>query len=137
MHEAAAGKPHDVGPDPAGTRHPPRQHRAPSVDAPPDDECARIGHEYLSTACVHGRHEHCDAMVGSQGAKRPATCKWGGASCVCPRHRDPQAPCGAGSWVCGASQPGTLPYWCSLPADHDGGHAAVVDGRTADSWPRR
>lgn len=46
-------------------------------------------HEYLSTACHHGRHDYCAAMVGVQGEKRPATCKFCDARCVCPCHAGP------------------------------------------------
>ncbi len=50
-------------------------------------------HRYLSTACLHGRHDYCNAMVGYQGVKRPAQCKWCSANCECPRHTNPDAPC--------------------------------------------
>lgn len=43
-------------------------------------------HEYLSTACLHEQHEYCNAMVGYQGQKRPATCKFCDAKCVCLCH---------------------------------------------------
>lgn len=43
-------------------------------------------HVYLSTACRHERHDYCTAMVGLQGAKRPARCKFCDARCVCPCH---------------------------------------------------
>lgn len=45
-------------------------------------------HEYLSTACFHGEHDYCAAMVGYQGAKRPARCKFCDAGCVCTCHGD-------------------------------------------------
>jgi hypothetical protein len=45
-------------------------------------------HVYLSTACFHGEHGYCDAMTGQQGAKRPATCKFCPARCVCPCHAE-------------------------------------------------
>lgn len=44
-------------------------------------------HVYLSTACWHGRHQHCDAMLGTQGLKRPAQCKFCEARCICSCHR--------------------------------------------------
>lgn len=45
-------------------------------------------HHYLSTGCLHGGqgHTHCAAMVGVNGAKRPATCKWCLAPCRCRCH---------------------------------------------------
>lgn len=46
-------------------------------------------HIYLSTACLHDRHDHCNAMVGYQGAKRPAQCKFCDARCVCACHVSP------------------------------------------------
>jgi hypothetical protein len=48
-----------------------------------------VNHVYLSTACLHGVHEHCQAMVGVNGEKRPATCKFCEAHCVCPCHGQP------------------------------------------------
>lgn len=41
-------------------------------------------HGYLSTACLHGWHDYCRAPVGIEGPKKPATCKWCDARCVCP-----------------------------------------------------
>ena len=43
-------------------------------------------HRYLSTGCLHDQHDYCAAMTGQQGAKRPATCKFCDAHCVCPCH---------------------------------------------------
>lgn len=43
-------------------------------------------HSYLSTACLHHRHDYCEAMVGYQGEKRPAQCKFCEAKCVCRCH---------------------------------------------------
>lgn len=40
-------------------------------------------HRYLSTACLHGRHDHCASMVGYQGVKRPGSCKFCDARCCC------------------------------------------------------
>lgn len=45
------------------------------------------GHRYLSTGCLHGRHDYCKAMTGLNGAKRPAECKFCKAPCVCPCHQ--------------------------------------------------
>lgn len=45
-------------------------------------------HEYLSTACLHGKHEHCKAKVNLEGdPKDPACCKWCAEPCVCECHR--------------------------------------------------
>lgn len=53
-----------------------------------DELTATDGHTYLSTGCLHGRHDHCQAMVGTTGDKRPATCKFCDARCICPCHTD-------------------------------------------------
>lgn len=45
-------------------------------------------HVYLSTGCLHGEHGYCAAMVGVQGAKRPARCKFCAAQCVCDCHAE-------------------------------------------------
>jgi hypothetical protein len=49
-------------------------------------------HIYMSTSCLHGDHEHCKAMTGVNGAKRPGRCKFCDAVCRCPvcRHDMPQ-----------------------------------------------
>lgn len=55
-------------------------------------------HQYLSTSCLHatepGRedlHGYCQSQTGSNGetqwAKTPASCKFCGASCICPCHK--------------------------------------------------
>ncbi len=43
-------------------------------------------HDYLSTACLHGRHDYCACDVGIVGAKKPNTCKWCDAQCRCTCH---------------------------------------------------
>lgn len=45
-----------------------------------------VKHQYLSTGCLHGHHHYCGAMVGWQGAKRPARCKFCDAMCECSCH---------------------------------------------------
>lgn len=45
-----------------------------------------VSHVYLSTACLHRRHAHCASMVGVQGQKRPAQCKFCEARCICHCH---------------------------------------------------
>jgi hypothetical protein len=47
-------------------------------------------HRYLSTGCYHGGYEghaYCRSMVGMNGEKRPARCKFCHAQCVCPCHK--------------------------------------------------
>lgn len=45
-------------------------------------------HEYLSTGCLHGRHDYCQNPQREDGGrKRPAECKFCGAPCICPCHR--------------------------------------------------
>lgn len=43
-------------------------------------------HYYVSTACVHGRHAYCAADVGMVTAKKPHTCKFCDAQCMCYCH---------------------------------------------------
>jgi len=38
-------------------------------------------------------------------------------------------------WMCGAFG-SLLGFRCTLPADHPGDHAAVIDGLLVDTWPR-
>ncbi len=46
-------------------------------------------HWYLSTSCLHGKHDHCQSTVNIQGGmKSPATCKWCPSSCVCSCHAE-------------------------------------------------
>lgn len=45
------------------------------------------GHLYLSTGCLHDQHDYCQSHTGLSGAKRPASCKWCAARCVCPCHQ--------------------------------------------------
>lgn len=50
------------------------------------------GHIYLSTGCLHGRHDHCNSSVNiAGGPKEPGVCKWCPARCICPCHRQPGA----------------------------------------------
>lgn len=51
--------------------------------------CVRAGeHVYLSTGCLHGEHGYCKGTDGAAGPKKPATCKFCSANCVCPCHRN-------------------------------------------------
>ncbi len=45
-------------------------------------------HRYLSTGCLHDRHDYCQSMTGYQGEKRPGKCKFCDAACVCPCHEE-------------------------------------------------
>lgn len=66
-------------------------------------------HRYLSTACLHGRHDYCNAPTVSRDGtwqaigpsysallgepKTAARCKFCSAPCECPKHADSDAPC--------------------------------------------
>lgn len=52
------------------------------------DQTDATEHVYLSTGCLHGRHGYCAGMVGVQGEKRPARCKWCDARCICSCHAE-------------------------------------------------
>lgn len=46
-------------------------------------------HMYLSTSCLHGKHEYCRSAVTETGApKRAAECKFCDARCACACHRE-------------------------------------------------
>lgn len=50
-------------------------------------------HVYLSTACLHENHEHCQCGTNLQGdQKTPGTCKWCAAPCICPCHSGQMSP---------------------------------------------
>ncbi|ONK10360.1 hypothetical protein STBA_10820 [Streptomyces sp. MP131-18] len=49
-------------------------------------------HDYLSTGCLHGRHDYCQNREGQAGSKTPATCKFCEAKCTCPCHQGGAAP---------------------------------------------
>lgn len=56
--------------------------------ARPADVAPPVVHDYLSTACLHGRHDHCAGPLALDGsAKAPARCKWCPAPCGCRCHR--------------------------------------------------
>lgn len=44
------------------------------------------GHDYLSTACLHGKHGYCSQARGIHGNKIPAQCKFCPAPCRCDCH---------------------------------------------------
>ena len=46
-------------------------------------------HVYLSTACFHDIHDHCQASTNLEGQpKEPKTCKWCTSICVCDCHKE-------------------------------------------------
>lgn len=48
---------------------------------------ADVVHVYLSTGCLHGQHDYCNAPQRPDGTgKRAAECKFCGAPCRCPCH---------------------------------------------------
>lgn len=52
-------------------------------------------HAYLSTACFHEQHGYCSSPMGRAAGgwtwpKSPASCKFCGAPCACPCHREPE-----------------------------------------------
>lgn len=49
----------------------------------------RLGaHVYLSTSCLHDQHDYCQSNTGLAGAKKPKSCKFCPAGCICPCHKD-------------------------------------------------
>jgi len=54
--------------------------------AEPHTPSVTFVHRYLSTACLHGEHVYCASDIGASGSKRPATCKFCDAHCVCACH---------------------------------------------------
>lgn len=45
-------------------------------------------HWYLSTGCLHGRHEHCRCDRALSGEpKEPNSCKFGNERCRCRCHK--------------------------------------------------
>lgn len=45
-----------------------------------------FAHHYLSTGCLHGEHVYCASEQGQAGTKKPATCKFCDARCMCTCH---------------------------------------------------
>ena len=43
-------------------------------------------HIYVSTACLHGKHDLCQNMLGRYGRKRPGKCEFCDSRCICPCH---------------------------------------------------
>jgi hypothetical protein len=46
------------------------------------------GHDYLSTACLHGEHDYCKSTVGAVGPKVASVCKFCGTKCRCQCHQE-------------------------------------------------
>lgn len=63
----------------------PPEHRACRTPEPISQDAGGDVHVYLSTACLHGQHDYCNACTGVAGTKVPGTCKFCGAPCRC-RH---------------------------------------------------
>lgn len=63
-------------------------------DAHDDSEMGEdAAHRYLSTACLHGEHDYCKATTRPDGGeKKPATCKFCEAPCICSVCHGPGAP---------------------------------------------
>lgn len=52
----------------------------------------RLGaHHYLATGCLHGQHAYCQGQTGRAGTKKPATCKFCDARCICHCHQETAA----------------------------------------------
>ena len=52
------------------------------------DQAKLLPHDYLSTACLHGRHDYCSGDRRLDGQpKIPARCKWCSAACRCTCHQ--------------------------------------------------
>lgn len=60
-------------------------HRTTPDNPPASDD---VAHSYLSTGCHHGEHAYCQGKTGQAGPKKPATCKFCDAPCVCPCHQE-------------------------------------------------
>ncbi|WP_327377978.1 hypothetical protein OG393_30870 [Streptomyces sp. NBC_01216] len=60
----------------------------------PHNQPATTGHDYLSTGCLHGRHDYCNNTRGIAGPKTPAQCKFCAAQCVCHCHSERPHPDG-------------------------------------------
>lgn len=54
-----------------------------------DEPPATDTHHYLSTGCLHGRHDYCQGKTGLTGPKRRAECKFCQAACRCTCHATP------------------------------------------------
>jgi hypothetical protein len=61
------------------------------LGTPVGDDAISGVHYYLSTGCLHGEHEYCQAKTGAAGAKVPAVCKFCAAPCRCRCHSTDRA----------------------------------------------
>ena len=64
--------------------------RSNGIHAPEHDTADIASHVYLSTGCLHGHHDYCQAKTGAAGAKTPAKCKFCDARCRCSCHQADQ-----------------------------------------------
>ena len=63
------------------------------TDTPVVKTFAAGEHYYLSTACLHGVHDYCGSRETFGGKpKKPHTCKFCDAQCICPCHFPPREP---------------------------------------------
>ena len=54
----------------------------------------RYPHIYLSTGCLHGRHDYCQGKTTGDGtAKAPGRCKFCTAKCICVCHTSRSTVC--------------------------------------------
>src|SRR3954471_10794324 len=65
----------------------PEQSPRTTADNPAtSSDTADGAHNYLSTGCLHGRHDYCSNVDGIAGSKAPAQCKFCAAPCRCSCH---------------------------------------------------
>jgi hypothetical protein len=85
-------------------------------------------HIYLSTGCYHGGlgHDWCQSNTGSNGQKKPASCKWCDAPCVCECHVASPEPPPADGTPPEETPPGGDPE--PDPEPGDGSGEVQVDG---------
>jgi hypothetical protein len=57
--------------------------------APGPAAAQAVEHRYLSTGCLHGKHDYCSNVDGIAGLKKPAQCKFCAAPCQCSCHTVP------------------------------------------------
>jgi hypothetical protein len=92
-------------------------------------EAPGTGHRYLSTSCLHGKHDYCKNPVGSNGtvdwAKTPASCKFCPALCICWCHASPSVP------VPGPQDSSSEPAAVSPVSREGGGAQEAAQGRDA------
>lgn len=72
------------------SRHPATEAVASALRLPPTPTAATQAteHVYLSTGCLHGKHDYCRSHTGLSGAKKAAVCKFCQAPCRCSCHQE-------------------------------------------------